>query len=223
MMWMAVGSLLSFGLPNFFAEASFWPRRLRRAVEKEYRRRHQPPPPAYAYQSHAPYRHRARLPPPEGETRGTCEWKWNKKKKKGNRHHGPYYVDRHGRCHQYPSPRPNRKIHFRSKPQRKFVDGWKAAKRQDRQDRQERRALSKATNWEWDFMKPPVQDLRKTPGVEDWNWTPQKRTLYIPKPVTSNWCVPTGDFVPIRNVDDDVSDVSSNPRVVNLSQSAFDV
>eukprot|EP00980_Cylindrotheca_fusiformis_P015530 scaffold4415_cov127-Cylindrotheca_fusiformis.AAC.1 len=72
-------------------------------------------------------------------------------------------------------------------------------------------------------MKPPVQDLRKTPGVEDWNWTPQRRTLYIPKPVTSNWCVPTGDFVPIRNVNDDVSDVSSNPRVVNLSQSAFDV
>eukprot|EP00980_Cylindrotheca_fusiformis_P014515 scaffold3890_cov95-Cylindrotheca_fusiformis.AAC.1 len=149
MMWMAVGSLLSFGLPNFFAEASFWPRRLRRAVEKEYRRRHQPPPLAYAYQSHAPYRHRAHQPTrldclrdfrhpvgcrsapfQEGETRGTCEWKWNKKKKKGNRHHGPYYVDHHGRCHQYPSPRPNRKIHFRSKPQRKF-DGWKAAKRQD--------------------------------------------------------------------------------------------
>eukprot|EP00980_Cylindrotheca_fusiformis_P020472 scaffold7522_cov93-Cylindrotheca_fusiformis.AAC.1 len=52
----------------------------------------------------------------EGETHGMCEWKWNKKRKKGNRHHGPYYVDRHGRCHHAPSRRSPKFATPRMKP-----------------------------------------------------------------------------------------------------------
>eukprot|EP00980_Cylindrotheca_fusiformis_P013746 scaffold3539_cov182-Cylindrotheca_fusiformis.AAC.1 len=160
------------------------------------------PPPISAYQSHAPYQHRAHQPSrwdclrdnrrpvdccsaafQEGETHGMCEWKWNKKRKKGNRHHGPYYVDRHGRCHHAPSRRSPKfatpRMNSHLKPSRVISSkGWKATKRQE-----QRHALSDARDWEWKF---------KTPGVEDWNWTPQKRTLYIPRP-RSGWCVPTNE------------------------------